>query len=344
MGQKANCGWKEDDKKFKKLFPMTLRPQAHDIISFWLFHTTVKAYLHNKSIPFKEIMISGWGLDSKGKKMSKSKGNVIEPLTFVEKYSADALRFWAASSKLGEDLWFSEKEFIAGHRTITKLWNACKFSIMHLENYIPGKKPKLEIIDKWALSKLNKLIKTSTDAFESYDYAKVRLEVDKFFWHTFCDNYLELAKYRLYGEDEEKKESARYALYNLSLSILKILAPIMPHITEELYQLYFAEKENKKSIHVSEWPEYEEKLADKESEETGDMAVELVSAVRKYKSERNLSLKEEINELVIECDEKTKAKIRKIEKDIMQTMNIKQVSFGKGEIELGRFGIRISVR
>ena len=151
-------------KLYDKLYPMSLRPQAHDIITFWLFNTVVKSQLHNKKNPWKDIMISGWALDPHGKKMSKSKGNIVDPREMIERYSVDALRFWAAGSSLGEDLPFQEKDLVTGQKFVTKLWNASKFAIMHLKDF-ENKKPKLEVVDKWILSKLSRIIKDSTDSF-----------------------------------------------------------------------------------------------------------------------------------------------------------------------------------
>ena len=219
---------------YGKLFPMSLRPQAHDIITFWLFNTVVKSYLHENSIPWKDIMISGWALDPSGKKMSKSKGNVVSPQDMIAKYSADALRFWAAGSSLGDDMAFLEKDLVTGQKFVTKIWNAAKFLNIHLQGYSPKQPQKLDIMDRWILSKLTTIISDSTSTFSQYQYAKTKLEVEKFFWHTLCDNYLEVVKDRLYNSEKrglEGKESAQFGLYTSLLGTVKLMAPIMPFIT-----------------------------------------------------------------------------------------------------------------
>jgi len=285
----------------KKIYPMSLRPQAHDIITFWLFNTVVKSQLHNKINPWKDVAISGHALDPHGKKMSKSKGNVIEPQETIEKYSADCLRFWAAGSKLGEDLPYQEKDLITGKKFITKLWNASKFSIMHLEDYNGETPKKLETVDKWILSKLNGMINDSTDSFLKYEYSRTKADVENFFWHDFCDNYLEIIKDRLYNPNKRGKEarlSAQYALYKTLLAILKMMAPILPHITEEIYQLYYAKHEKIKSIHISSWPDTEKR--DAEAEKIGELVVYAVEKARRAKSEKNLSLKTPLKNLFIE--------------------------------------------
>ena len=320
-------------KLYKKLYPMNLRPQAHDIISFWLFNTVVKSYLHNKINPFEDVVISGWALDPKGKKMSKSKGNIIEPQEMIQKYSADCLRFWAASSKLGEDLPFQEKELVAAQRLTTKLWNASKFSFSHLENYKLQKPKKLEILDLWLLIKLNQLVKSSTDAFDKYEYSRTKIETENFFWNIFCDYYLEIIKDRLYNSNkrgQQQKISAQYTLHYSLLTILKLLAPITPFITEEVYQHYYAKKEKCKSIHISSWPEYDPKLINKKAEKIGDKTIQLISEVRKFKSKNNKSLKTPV---LLTLDKQDKD-LESILEDLKAVTNASKIDFDKFNIKL----------
>ncbi len=290
----------KDKKLQKKLFPMSLRPQAHDIITFWLFNTVVKSYFHHKSSPWHDVMISGWALDPKGKKMSKSKGNAIDPREMIAKYSADSLRFWAAGSRLGDDMPFQEKDLVTGHKFTTKIWNASKFAFMHLADYKGEKPAKLEVVDRWILSKLSRVVKESTENFINYEYSHTKLATETFFWHTFCDNYLEIIKDRLYNADqrgEEARLSAQYGLYNTLLAIIKLMAPIMPFITEELYQLYYRKHENIKSIHLTKWPDIN--MIDEHAEHIGDFVVKVIEFVRKQKSEKKLSLKTPVKKLTI---------------------------------------------
>ena len=297
--------WKEDPEFFNKMFPMDLRPQGHDIISFWAFNTIVKSYFHNKSKPWKDIMISGWALDSHGKKMSKSKGNVVDPKDMIKKYNADCLRWWAASSKLGEDLWFDEKEFINGQRFITKLWNASRFVVMNLKDYKPEELTADKIknlADKWILQRLNETVKSVTEALEQYKYIRLRLDAEKFFRQDFCDNYLELVKDRLYNSDkysDEEVASAKSTLYHVLFSSVKLLAPIIPHVTEEIYQDYFKQFNEEKSVHLTKWPEYSK---DFEFGVDLNKALEVLAMIRKFKSDNKMPLKSEIKKLVIESD------------------------------------------
>ncbi len=319
--------------------PMDLRPQAHDIISFWLFNTVVKSQLHFGMIPWKNAMISGWMLDPKGKKMSKSKGNIIEPRDMIEKYSADALRYLAGGSKLGDDLNFQEKELVAGKKMVNKIWNATKFAIMNLEGFDPKTKPedvKLRPMDEWILSRLQKTVKSCTDDLEGYRYSKAKAAAEIFFWNDVCDNYLEIAKDRIYNPEkrgEDQKLAAQFTVYHVFRDTLKLIAPIMPHITEAVYHLYFAEAEGYRSIHNSGWPEVHEHLFNEQAEITGDLVVAIIGAVRKFKSERQVSLKKPVK-LVVECDEEHQARLEELKQDLIGTANAVEFAFGKADVPL----------
>jgi valyl-tRNA synthetase len=331
----------------EKLFPMNLRPQAHDIITFWLFNTVIKSQLHTNKNPWHEIMVSGFVLDPHGRKMSKSKGNTVEPQTMMDKYSADALRFWSASTSLGEDIPFQEKELVAGKKFTNKLWNASKFCFLHLADYKNETPKQLEAFDCWLLNKLNKIIQIATDNFDKYEYSKTKLEVDKFFWHVFCDYYLEIIKDRLYNPDRaEAKISAQYTLHHSLLAILKLMAPITPHITDEVYHQYYAEKDNQKSVHITSWPEPHQELIDPDTERIGDIGIEIITVIRKYKSTNNLSLKEDINELILASDMKNfEQTIRRIEADLMAVTRAKKVIFnGETTLKCESFPIQIGIK
>ena len=342
----ADWGGKEEREKF---LPMSLRPQAHDIIRTWAFYTIVKSFYHHNQIPWKDIMISGHGQDPHGQKMSKSKGNFIVAQEVINKYSADAFRFWAASVKLGDDLPYQEKDVLTGQKFINKLWNASKLALTHLQDYLPKEKElPLEKFDAWMLSKLQKLIKQSTESFDNYEYSKTKSEVENFFWHTFCDQYLEIIKDRLYNPQrrgEEARRSAQLGLHLALKSILKLIAPIMPHITEEIYQLYFASQENISSIHVSSWPEYAPALVNEEAELTGELGIDIINAVRKYKSEQKMSIKEEMKELILVSEEKNFAEtIKTLEADLKAVLNVKEIKLvGKTLLKSEKFAVNIGI-
>lgn len=335
MTPQIALGW-PDDEKFRKYFPESLRPQGHDIIRTWAFYTITKSFYHFKKIPWKDIMISGHALDPRGKAMHKSLGNVIEPMEKVEKYNADSLRYWIASCSLGEDVPFQEKEMVAGQRLITKLWNASKFVSSNLKSI---KRPKLCIIDKWILSKLSNTIKEVTESLEKYEYSVARSKIESFFWTDFCDNYLEIIKHRFYKNDE----SAIYTLYKVLLDVLKMFSPLIPHVTEEIYQELFKKYEKDESIHISKWPEFEKDFIDKEAEDLGSMAVAIISTIRQWKHDNKMALNAELNKLTIDCDKKTQEKLKNVLDDIKGTMKIKEIEFGKAKIPVKGCEIKVAM-
>ncbi len=328
-----NAKWEGDGegKLMNIIYPMDLRPQGHDIISFWLFNTVVKCYYHTGKLPWKATIINGHALDPHGRKMSKSKGNVIDPRDIMDRYSADALRYWAAGTKLGDDMPFQEKDVQTAQYLINKLWNASRFVLKHLEDY-DGKGPNefRRAEDKWLLSKLYNTITQVTEFFERYEFAKARKQAEIFFWHVFCDNYLEMVKQRLYNRaeyDEQEVRAAQYCLYHGLLSVLKIFAPIMPYITEEIYSYYFRQEEGTKSIHTSSWPRAENWWKDEEMEKNGDLAVEIISAIRQYKNKNRMPLNAELEK--IELPENLKPKMVDFEEAIRDTMKVKNISYKK---------------
>lgn len=281
-----------------KLFPSSLRPQAFEIIRTWLFYTVTKAYFHHNTLPFTDVMISGHGLDQQGRKISKRLGNFTPPEQTIATYGADAMRYWATGTTLGENIRYNEEEIKKGKKTVNKLFNAGKFAEMHLAHFtLPNTAPELELIDKWILSELNQTIEIATQSFEHYEYYKARTAIDHLFWNKFTDYYLELIKYRLYDESPEgqnSRQAAQYTLYIYIENLLKVYAPILPFITEELYQGLYSNSKSK-SIHNSAWPQSkpEFNLSDTEQAVITDI-LSVVEAVRAYKSQNSISLGKEI--------------------------------------------------
>jgi valyl-tRNA synthetase len=323
--------------EFDKLMPMTVRTQAHEIIRTWAFYTIVKSLLHHKKVPWKNIMLSGYVTDPHGQKMSKSKGNVVDPNVIINKYSADAVRFWSAGCKLGDDIPFSEKELTSGQKTITKLWNASRFVIMNLSDYHDewtGRFDELEVLDRWILSRCNNLVRDCSEALLSYEHNKVRMQVENFFWNDFCDNYLEIVKSRLYEpKDIMQKRSAQFALQHVLSALLKLFAPLLPFITEEIYQLRFAKLEGKKSIHISSWPEFREDWQDQQAEIVGAEIVRIVAEVRKHKTAKQMAMNAPLARLTV----KTNVDIALAQNDLMSVTKAQNLSHKKedeGELQV----------
>jgi valyl-tRNA synthetase len=298
-----------DKDRFGKLFPANLRPQAHEIIRTWAFYTIVKAHLHSNDIPWKNLMISGWCLAADKSKMSKSKGNVITPVDLILEKGADVVRYWASTSRLGADTAFSEDLLKIGRKLVTKLWNATAFAAIHLMK-IEAKPMSAaadvseeritETLDKWILSRLHKAVVKATLEFGRFEYCDARVAVEEFFWKDFCDNYLELVKARAYGEigDAKSHASAHLTLYHCLNTILRLFAPFIPHVTEELFSHLF---DDQGSLHGrGMWPKSENYPAmDAGIEASGICCVGILEAVRKAKSERNVSIKFPIKELTL---------------------------------------------
>jgi len=197
--------WIEDREFFKKMFPMNLRPQAHDIIRTWAFYTILKSYLHENEIPWKDIMVSGYVYVEKGMAMSSSKGIGKSPLKVVEEKGADVLRYWATGASVGEDLIYREKDLVRGQKILIKLWNAARFISLHLDK--KPEKANLKVEDRWILSELSRVIKEVEKGYKEYNPNKARRTIENFFKNVYCDFYLEMVKHRLYGEDDESKEA-----------------------------------------------------------------------------------------------------------------------------------------
>ncbi len=291
----AGWDWNEETQDFEmanpELYPFDLRPQGHDIISFWLFHTIVKCYEHTGEVPFDATLINGHVLDENREKMSKSRGNVVEPAAVLAEYPVDAVRFWAASAAVGDDFPFQEQDIVAGEKLLRKLWNASKL-IDTLAPRDPPEPDELEPIDRWLLAELDDAIDTLTAHFEAYEFAKARNQLRTFFWNTFCDDYLEIAKTR------DDSPSTQYALRTAHRTFLLLWAPIMPHVTEEIWQTVYGEgrPDAFESIHTKAWPAPRGYEADLEA---GETAMEVISALRRYKSERQLPLNEPLESVAV---------------------------------------------
>jgi len=290
----------KDKNAQKKLFPASLRPQAFEIIRTWLFYTVVKSLFHFGEIPFRDIMISGHGLDASGRKFSKRLGNYTDPEKIIEEYGADALRYWATGAALGRNLRYSENEVKKGKRTVIKLWNAAQFCFFHFQGKDFSKAPlkMLAPEDKWILHTFNETVKKVTDNFNKYSYAKAKSCLEEFFWSCFCDNYLEFVKPRLYRSEPDKIVPA--VLYQCLLGIIKMYAPFLPFISEELYQAYFRKFEKTKSIHLSSWPAPLSLEWTSEELAAFNRVLDLIKEIRAFKSQKGISLNKKIPEFVTE--------------------------------------------
>jgi valyl-tRNA synthetase len=332
-----------DAERHAKLFPADLRPQGHDIIRTWAFYTTAKAALHENSVPFKNLAISGWCLAEDKSKMSKSKGNTVTPQQILQNHSVEAIRYWSSNFKLGRDTVYSEDGFKVGKRTLTKLWNASRLVALHVTDFTPQYDTAANAIahgvihapfDRWIIGQLHKTIEIATREFNDYDYTAALEAIEKFFWKDYCDNYLELAKGRLYGDrgTESDNQSAKHALYYVHKGLLSLFAPFFPYITEELFSdLYPTEFAAQKSIHARGfWPDIQAYPYSDTIATQANGALDIVSAVRKMKSANNLSMRVPITMLHVSSTPDQKNAWEQIEAcwpDVQHTVNAESVTW-----------------
>jgi valyl-tRNA synthetase len=306
--------WFAERDLYEQVSPFALRPQAHEIIRTWAFYTIVKSFHHFGTLPWRTVAISGWGLASAGgEKISKSRGGgPMAPLTMIEHTSADAVRYWAASTGFGKDAVISEEKIKSGGKLITKLWNVARFSERFLTGYrLTEEKStpetcaqegqsahgesrlaerELTPTDRWLLARLASLIERVSGLMRAYEYAAAKSEIETFFWRDLADNYLEMCKERLYGEPGLLQEGARYTLYHALLTTLKLCAPFLPYVTEAIYRDLYATPEDPISLHLTSWPQAQPGWVNTQAESAGEILLAIATAVRRYKSETGLSL------------------------------------------------------
>lgn len=298
--------WLDDPAFHARLTPMTLRPQAHEIIRTWAFYTIVQSLYHFERIPWRDVAISGWGLASAGEaKISKSRGGgPMSPMEMIGRYSADAVRYWAASTGLGKDSVISEEKIGMGAKLVTKLWNVAGFAARFLENadIRNVSVDALSPADRWMLARVQRLVRRATSLFEAYDYAAAKAEMETFFWRDLADNYLEMAKSRLYDGAHPQHAGALTTLRTVLATTLALFAPFLPYVTDTIWRGLFATADTP-SLHRGPWPEVRPELEDENAESFGEILVAIATAVRRYKSERQLGLGSELAGLELAASE-----------------------------------------
>ena len=287
-----NTYWQRDAALHQKLFPMTLRPQSHDIIRTWAFYSILRSQQIEQAKPWENIMIHGFIMAPDGTPMHTSAGNVIDPMPIIEKYGADALRYYAATCSLGIDHAFREKDVVRGKKICIKVYNLGQFVSRFFEGLQvrPEKQPALRVADRWIISRLSDTIERMTEDLEVYQFDRGMKEIEDFLWHQFADDYVEMVKGR-------KDAAVRYTLYHVFLRGLQLLAPFMPHITEEVYQNLYRRFEQTKSIHLTAWPT--PMFHDEEAEDAGTAAAEVLAQLRAWKSEKKLAVNADLDCLEI---------------------------------------------
>ncbi|WP_454698774.1 valine--tRNA ligase [Arthrobacter humicola] len=324
-------GWSTDEALFAKVYPFDVRPQAHDIIRTWLFSTAVRADALQDTAPWKHAAISGWILDPDRKKMSKSKGNVIVPTDVLEEYGSDAVRYWAASAKLGADTAYEIAQMKIGRRLAIKLLNASKF-VLNLgatENSVVSTDLSVltNPLDRAVLAQLSDVVAQATKAFENYDYARALQISESFFWQ-FTDDYVELIKDRAYGAAGEAEQASVLAALATTLdTLLRLFAPFLPFATEEVWGWW-----RTGSVHRAEWPAASE-VSDGDTTMLATVGIAL-SGIRKAKSEAKVKQRTEVLSATITATESITTQLKAGLADLKAASNARELTLVAGDGEL----------
>ena len=302
----ATLGWPEDTAELNYYYPTTLLITGYDILFFWVARMIWSGMHFMKKEPFYTVMLHGLVRDEKGRKMSKSLKNIVDPLDLINEYGADALRFTLASLTTvgGQDINLSKEKLKASRNFVNKIWNASRFVLMNLEGFNPNeideKELDLELEDKWFLSRLNRHLKMEVEYLNAYDLGEAARRIYEFVWGEFCDWYIELSKVRLYGDDEKKKKTVQYLLWKSLVSILKMLHPYMPFATEEIYSYVpFVEK----PLIKAEFPKVEESLINDKIEKDAEFIFGVVRGLRSLKAELGIPVVTPLNAYFASLDE-----------------------------------------
>jgi valyl-tRNA synthetase len=282
----------EDPELFRRVFPMDLRPQGPEIIRTWLFYTVLRSHLEQGVLPWSDAAISGWVLDPDHRKMSKSLGNVVTPSEPLDRYGPDAVRYWAAGGRLGQDTAFDEEQVRIGRRLAIKVLNASRFVLSRLAAG-EGDAPR-DPLDRAMLAQLDQVVAEAGAALEAYDHTRALERTESFFWR-FCDDYLELVKDRAYGARGEAARASGAAALSQALStLLRLLAPFLPYVTEEVWSWW-----QEDSIHLAPWPEPLGAGGDLGDPLPLEVAGQVLSAVRRAKSQAGRSMRSPVARVVV---------------------------------------------
>jgi valyl-tRNA synthetase len=301
----STMGWPEKTPELESFYPTSVLVTGFDILFFWVARMMMMGLHFMKDVPFRDVYIHALVRDAEGQKMSKSKGNVIDPLVIMDSYGTDAFRFTlAAFAAQGRDVRLSEERIEGYRHFVNKLWNASRFTLMNLEGVeVAGPLPEPKrLADHWMLSRLQEIVRQVSEALDSYHFNEAASVLYQFTWHEFCDWYLEMIKPVLYGDNEkERKETQKFLFHGLS-SVLRLLHPIMPYVTEELWHHLPG---NEGSIMVAEFPRPDESLVDRQGEEQMAVMMDVTTAIRNIRGEMNVAPAAQVDAIVFGPDSLT---------------------------------------
>jgi len=304
----STLGWPDDTPELKKYYPTDLLYTAADIIFFWVARMMMMGMYVMGDIPIKTVNFHGLVRDAKGQKMSKTKGNGVDPLDAVNKFGVDALRYWIATAPIGTDLRYSDDEVKRGSKLLTKLWNASKYVLMNLTDFDPKTAKQIPVADRfiedrWVLNELNKAIADTRRNLDKYDNFNARSAIDTFFWEVFCDKYLEFIKDRFWSPEKysaESKLSAQWTLYTVLRAIIGLYAPFIPFVTEELWQKIYKEYEGGDTLHLTQYPETHAEYDTDVSQM--QVALDILKNVRGLRTDRKIGNGAKLETLTIPAD------------------------------------------
>jgi valyl-tRNA synthetase len=353
-------------KTHKTLLPMSMRPQAHDIIRTWAFDTIVKSWMHDKHIPWHDIVISGHVQTTDKQKISKSQGNSpLEPENLLKTYPADVIRYWTAGAQLGTDTAFSENQFKIGQRLIVKLWNACLFIKEHgtpltlrraqdergeaargepfgeaqdklRRIHLSGLVIPQDTVNKWILHQATATFTAYKQAFDDYLFHKALEVVEKFFWNDFCDNYLELVKDQFFNPGNYSPEliaETQAVLYKVGFELIQWYAPFLPYITENIYQELYKDSVNVTSLHQTTYSSEHDHYDYPHEVKVVELLLQAVQQVRKIKTDAAVSLKTDIKLLTIHCSAEQQKQLATVEKILAGVARSQQIQYTTAELE-----------
>jgi valyl-tRNA synthetase len=348
----VHAGW-PDRADWKRLFPANLHPSGTDIIRTWAYYLVVRHLALFGEKAFKSCLINGMVLGADGRKMSKSLKNYVAAPEVLSKNGADATRQWAAGGgATGSDIPYRAQDVEYGRRFLVKLWNVSGFASKLLIDFkYDATDLELQPLDKWIISKAENLTKKVTEAYEKCQFNIAVEDIRNFTWHVFCDYYIEAIKDRLYNpvvHGEAKRLAAQYTLYTVLYRVLQLLAPVVPHLTEEIYQHMYAEDKGFKSLQVSKWPEFNFSFIDEASENIGDLLVSIIGEVRHDKAEKKMPLNASVKTLIIYVGSDELAKAINLGcSDIAGTLKVAKVDviakkFSEGR-QVGQYDMYVKV-
>jgi len=328
-------GYFTDRKMFEKIYPAAIRQQGHDIIRTWLYYTVLRCLLETGEKPFQGVLINGHILGPDGLKMSKSRGNVVMPEEGLSKYGADAMRQALLSLTLGSDFPFKWEVVRYGKSFLQKVWSSTRFVYPFLKDYnmVDINVEDLNILDKWILAKLRHALREVTEAYDKYDFHIAIDRIQRFYWLDFCDQYIEGVKHRLYmPSNEASRKAALYTLYKVLWVSMRMLAPICPHITEEIYHLLFRKHNQELSIHGVRWPSLDEiPEIGVEDEKVGEALVKAIAAIRAEKVRKRIALSREVKKVKIKGAKEVIEAVKGFVDEVRKILHIKVIEAEEAE-------------